>query len=191
MTVARPAAGPVGPDRRRPQTLDRRLPGGRGRRRRRVTVGSDCRQCATHRLPLRGGRHRSTDTIDRGVDRRWRRVRPVAGRSRGRGRGHGLPERAVPALRRRRHGVREPELAGHVHQRLPLRRQLDSRGCVGRRRAGLGRGRAAGERRVRLARPPFPPDAADRARPARDGATRSSTMWCRSSSTGPPSMFGS
>ena len=118
---------------------------------------------ATHRLPLRGGRHRSTDTIDRGVDRRWRRVRPVAGGSRGRGRGHGLPERAVSALRRRRHGVREPELAGHVHQRIPLRRQLDSGGCIGRRRAGLGRGRAAGERRVRLARPPFPPDGADRA----------------------------
>ena len=61
-------------------------------------------------------------------------------------------------------GVREPELACHVHQRLPLRRRLDSGGCFGRRRAGLGRGRAGGERRVRLARPPFPPDAADRAR---------------------------
>jgi hypothetical protein len=41
---------------------------------------------------------------------------------------------------------------------------LDSGGCVRRRRAGLGRGGAAGERRVRLARPPFPPDGANRAR---------------------------
>ena len=57
---------------------DRRLPGDRRRRRGGLTVGRDRRQCATDRLPLRGGRYRSTDTIDRGVDRRRRRVRPVA-----------------------------------------------------------------------------------------------------------------
>ena len=43
--------------------------------------------------------------------------------------------------------------------------------CVGRRRARLGRGRRPGQRRVRLARPPRPPDAAGR--PGRRGTGRS------------------
>ena len=157
---------PIG---RRPQARDRRLPGGRGRRRRRVAVGGDRRQ---RRDPPTSA-PRSSPSIHRHHRSRCRSS--VATRSSCCG--------WIPGVEVEVEGYEsEPYLRfaadGTVYenQHSPATYINGSRygggsipeGASADAEPDWAEVAPAGERRVRLARPPFPPDAADRARSARE-----------------------
>ena len=143
MSVARPAAGPVGPDGRRAGARSASSWRSRPAPSSSSPTPAIADSAATHRLSA----PRSSPSIRRHHRSRCRSsvatafvlLRVDPGR---RGRGHGLPERAVPALRRRRQRCTRT-------RRSPATYINGSRygggtipdGASRRRRAGLGRGR--------------------------------------------------